>query len=106
MKRLFAMLLLFLVFTPLAWATPATMHYRDQQIQVWLFPAACTSPSVVWLIMIEKVPLYREASVLWKGKTYAACWRLTEDKDLVFLVDETNEYAFLPLSVFKPEIGV
>ena len=106
MKRLFAILLLLLVFTPLAWATPATMHYRDQQIQVWLFPAACTNPSVVRLIMANKVAIFREASVVWQEKTYAACWRLTEDKDLVFLVDETNDYGFLPRSVFKPEVGI
>lgn len=99
------LVMLLLVFSPLAGASSAALVFQSQQMRVHLLPTACTNPKILEVIKADKRTEYRAANVTWEGKVIPACWR-PFDQENILIIDETMDYGFMPISAFRSEEGV
>lgn len=102
MKRLIAALLL-LVSLP-AFAESYAM--RAGNLAIVLHKAACTETKVLSLIEEQYRTAFRKADVTHAGKSLKACWMALPDRQQVLVADETGDYGAVPMSMFKPVVGI
>lgn len=92
-KLLFAALLMFS-----AWASAATVEYKDDNVTIQLYDTPCTYEKVI--AIVGDVKGAKAANVAFKEKVLEACWIL--DVDHIDIIDETGEGAEnVSPSIFK-----
>jgi hypothetical protein len=87
---------------------PAGLVYQTASITVRIGAPPCAHDGIK--AVISAVPQlavrdFRQAVVVWKGESFAACWMLL-DAATVLIVDETGDAGTIPRAQFKPETAV
>lgn len=65
----------------------------------------CTNPAVTRHIPAELVGQFAAGTVLWEGRTLAACWAPISP-EYVFIIDETGDNGPMPVKSFVHAMSV
>ncbi len=104
MRKLFSIILLGLSFPAVATEPAMVLHSRGVSIRLQKTP--CTATDVVVRIKPEMVGQFHAGTVVYRGKTYKACWTMLPETNEVLIVDDSGDHGTLPKSAFKPEESV
>lgn len=89
------------VSLPTYGATGPHLIAQEGDVAVRLFLGDCVTRKGVFVQATpEDVKEFKEATVVFEGKEYDACWR-DVDSSTVFIIDETGDQGALPKSLFK-----
>lgn len=94
-------LLLTVVTSPALAASGPHLIAQEGDVAVRLFLTPCTTKAGVFVNATpEDVKEFKEATIVFEGKPYDACWREV-DSGTVFIIDETGDQGTLPKTIFK-----
>lgn len=100
------------LFYPLSLrAEPAAYQATDGQVQVTIFPEACTAKVEESVEAFAATAInddgsqitkqdFRLSKVLYRGKEHAGCWVF--DEDIVYVLNEDNSILLVPVKAFRP----